>query len=346
MGAGTNSLVLPMMETGVYLYKVKFGGSEYMIKSLLIDGMARGTATAVQGSSYNVLAKQAKSIAAFNDAILITKDGYLSYRVLITNADTSGIEIKMTVGIGLTLVGLHRMIVLKNIPAGTFTMGSDSSVDYGAQPPHQVTLSAFAMQETDVTQEQYLAVMGNNPANFQTGDSALQRPVEQVSWYDAVKYCNILSLLCGLTAVYDTSAWTTDFSKTGYRLPTEAQWEYACRAGSITEYWWGADTNDMGTRTWSTYNSGYTTQPVATKPANGYGLYDVTGNVFQWCNDWYGNYTVGAATDPTGAATGTYRVMRGGSGFNNVDYFRSAYRVNEGPVGLFSILGFREVLPR
>ncbi len=223
-------------------------------------------------------------------------------------------------------------------------MGSDSAVDAGAQPPHQVTLSSFAMQETDVTQEQYAAVMDTNPSYFNTGTGASLRPVENMSWYDAVKYCNALSLLSGLTVVYDTSAWTADFSKTGYRLPTEAQWEYACRAGSTTEYWWGPDTNGIGARTWWYYNSGNTTHPVATKLANSYGLYDMTGNVYQWCNDWYGAYTAGAAT-------GTSRVLRGGSWVNDrstvdVDDFRSAYRNYDIPSSSNFNVGFRVVLPR
>jgi formylglycine-generating enzyme required for sulfatase activity len=348
MGAGTNSLALPRMGAGVYLYKVKFGGSEFMIKSPLIDGISHGTVISVQGSSFDALAKRAKNTATFNDAILVTKDGYLSYRMMITNSDTSGIEIKMMVGTGLVIVGLQRMIVMKDIPAGTFTMGSDSAADIDASPAHQVTLSAFKMQETDVTQEQYLAVMGTNPSHFDAGTGASLRPVEMVRWYDAVQFCNALSAISGLTPVYDTSTWTADFSKTGYRLPTEAQWEYVCQAGSTTEYWWGPDTNGMGGRTWSYYNSGGTTQPVATKLANSYGLYDITGNVWQWCNDWYGVYTAGAATDPTGAATGTYRVVRGGSWHDSDGvYFRSADRAYyDLPDFRDNDNGFRVVLPR
>jgi formylglycine-generating enzyme required for sulfatase activity len=247
--------------------------------------------------------------------------------------------------------GLARPIVVMHIPAGTFTMGSDSAVDGAAHPPHQVTLSAFKMQETDVTQEQYLAVMGTNPSYFDSGTGASLRPVDQVSWFDAVKYCNALSLLSGLTAVYDTSTWTADFSKTGYRLPTEAQWEYACRAGSATEFWWGPDTNGLGARTWTFFNSNGTPQPVATKLANSYGLYDMAGNVYQWSNDWYGAYTAGAATDPTGAATGALRVLRGGSWVNdrsdiNVDDYRCAYRIFSTPFIGNYIFGFRVVLPQ
>lgn len=344
MEAGTHSLSLPMRSAGVYLYKVKFGGSEFIIKSALIDGVSHGIATSVQGSSSNALAKQAKSTAAFNDAILATKDGYLNYRMGITNSDTSGIVIKMTVGTGLVLVGLQRAIVMKDIPAGTFAMGSDND---GASPPHQVTLSAFAMQETDVTQEQYLAVMDTNPSHFDTGMGASLRPVESVTWFNAVQFCNALSALSGLTAVYDTSAWTADLSKTGYRLPTEAQWEYACRAGSTTEYWWGPDTNGMGARTWWYGNSDGQTHPVATKLANAYGLYDMPGNVWQWCNDWYEPYTAGAAINPTGAATGRCRILRGGAwDYYSYDGIRSAWRSGVIPVYRVDSLGFRVALPQ
>jgi formylglycine-generating enzyme required for sulfatase activity len=245
--------------------------------------------------------------------------------------------------------GLARPIVLKAIPAGTFTMGSSDTLDdVGAQPPHQVTLSAFKMSETDVTQEQYQAVMDTNPSFHTAGTEAPLKPVEQVSWYNAVQFCNALSALSGLTPVYDTSTWTADFSKTGYRLPTEAQWEYACRAGSTTAFWWGPDTNGMGARTWSAFNALGTTQPAATKPANAYGLYDMTGNVWQWCNDWYGDYAAGAATDPTGPATGTSRVQRGGSFVESGYYvvFRSAFRYVNSPDWTYFSLGFRVVLPR
>jgi formylglycine-generating enzyme required for sulfatase activity len=231
---------------------------------------------------------------------------------------------------------------MKDIPAGTFSMGETGI----ATPVHQVTLSAFLMQETEVTQEQYLAVMGKNQARFDTGATAPLKPVETVSWYEAVKFCNALSLLSGLTAVYDTTTWTADFTKNGYRLPTEAEWEYACRAGSLTSYWWGPDTNGMGASTWSLYNSGFTTQPVATKAANAYGLYDMTGNVWEWCNDWYGAYTAGAATNPLGAATGEFRVLRGGSWYAYVNDLRSAYRYGDLPGNRNCYIGFRCVCSR
>lgn len=244
--------------------------------------------------------------------------------------------------------GLLRPIVMKNIAAGTFSMG-DASI--GVTPVHQVTVSAFAMQETDVTQEQYLVVMGYNPSKFQTGDSALLRPVESVSWYEAVMYCNTLSKLSDLDTCYTyTQFGATDavcnFTKSGYRLPTEAQWEYASRAGSTTTYWWGADSNGIGARAWWKGNSNNSTQPVATKLANAWGLYDMAGNVWQWCNDWYGDYTAAAVTDPTGAATGTFRVLRGGSWINVYVNSSSAARSALIPNYWVNLYGFRVALPR
>src|SRR5271157_25286 len=118
-----------------------------------------------------------------------------------------------------TLASILSTIVMKGMPAGTFTMGSDSAVD-SAQPAHQVTLSAFKMSETEVTQEQYLAVMDTNPSYWNTGSA--RRPVESVSWFNAVLFCNTLSKLSGLDTVYDTTTWAADFTKSGYRLPTEA----------------------------------------------------------------------------------------------------------------------------
>jgi formylglycine-generating enzyme required for sulfatase activity len=246
--------------------------------------------------------------------------------------------------------GLQRQIVMKDIPGGIFSMGEASIAD----TVHQVTVSAFAMQETPVTQEQYLAVMGVNPA-YSVGD--LTRPVETVSWYDAVLYCNALSNLSGLDTCYtytsaDASDAVCDFAKQGYRLPTEAEWEYACRAGTTTTYWWGSDTTGFSQYVYyPTYNSGTTTTAVATTSPNAFGLYDMTGNGWKWCNDWFFmTYSSSAAFDPKGPATGSARVMRGGAWIGSFfvleNYYRSATRVPLAPSTRNEFCGFSCVQSR
>jgi formylglycine-generating enzyme required for sulfatase activity len=257
---------------------------------------------------------------------------------------------------------------MKLIPAGSFLMGVDSIyqtagiVNTFGDTIHQVTISAFYMDTTEVTQAEYRGLMGVNPSHFRDSGNSPLRPVENVTWFDAVLYCNARSKRDLRDTVYTFTSITgtpgngcsdlgnisINYAGKGYRLPTEAEWEYACRGGSTTNYWWGADTNGMGVRTWSTYNSNYTTHPVATKMANAYGLYDMTGNAREWCNDWYGSYAAGAAADPTGATLGSGRVLRGGLWYDNLNLFRSAYRYSYVPIhgyGRYGYFGFRCVLP-
>ena len=236
--------------------------------------------------------------------------------------------------------GLHRQVVMKDIPAGTFSMGETGLPQALAEPVHQVSIIAFSMQETPVTQEQYLVVMGQNPS-YSIGD--LTRPVESVTWHDAVRYCNSLSKLSGLDTCYsyasaDASDAVCDFTKRGYRLPTEAEWEYACRAGTSTTYWWGSDTAGFSQHVYyPTYNSGTTTTSVASTLPNAFGLYDMQGNGWKWCNDWFSltYYASSPAADPRGPATGVNRVLRGGADIGSLfvlqDFYRSAYRGNLTP---------------
>jgi formylglycine-generating enzyme required for sulfatase activity len=235
------------------------------------------------------------------------------------------------------------------IPDGTFTMGSPVNeagrLDYeGSQ--HQVTISkAFYMGKYEVTQREYQAVMGTNPSNFK-GSSL---PVEQVSWFDAVEYCNKRSQREGLTPAYtisgtgDSRTVTWDRNASGYRLPTEAEWEYACRAGTSTPYYSGGSVDNAG---WDGSNSGSTTHPVGGKQANAWGLYDMHGNVLEWCWDyWYGSYSSGAQTDPVGASLGTNRMIRSGSWASIAHALRSAYRGSGIPSYRENFLGFRLVRP-
>ncbi|MEZ4529262.1 MAG: formylglycine-generating enzyme family protein, partial [Desulfobacterales bacterium] len=189
---------------------------------------------------------------------------------------------------------------------------------------HKVTLTkGFFMQTTQVTQGQWKNLMGSNPSHFkQGGDNC---PVESVSWNDVQEFIAKLNQKTGQT----------------YRLPTEAEWEYACRAGSETAFCFGDDKSQLEHYAWYDRNSGGRTHPVAQRKPNAWGLYDMHGNVWEWCADWYGYYPTDAVTDPTGSSTGPNRVRRGGSWDNAARGCRSASRGIARPGYRISILGFR-----
>jgi formylglycine-generating enzyme required for sulfatase activity len=187
----------------------------------------------------------------------------------------------------------------KPLPGGTFTMGTAKHHFETLEAPHQVTLTQpFELSVYEVTQEQYEAVMETNPSDFK----GKQNPVENVSWYDAVEFCRKLSAMPA-----EKSAGYV------YRLPTEAEWEYACRAGTTTDYSFDDSESDLGEYAWCRENSDGTTHPVGQKKPNAWGLYDMHGNEYEWCQDWYGDYPSGSVTDPTGPASGNFRCLRGGS---------------------------------
>ena len=215
----------------------------------------------------------------------------------------------------------------KLIPAGTFTMGDASGDD--DETPHEVTLTKpFKMGVHEVTQAQYEQVMGVNPSEYKGANN----PVEMVSWEDAVEFCRRLSELPAEKAAGNV-----------YRLPTEAEWEYACRAGTTTKFSFGDDESDFGEYGWYRENSGRTTHPVGSKLPNAWGLYDMHGNVWEWCQDWYGDYPSGSVTDPSGATSSSFRVFRGGGWFNAAVGCRSANRVRYLPSFRGDPLGFRVV---
>jgi len=166
----------------------------------------------------------------------------------------------------------------------------------------------------------------------------------EVTWYDAVNFCNALSRKEGLTPAYTVNRKdvTWNQSANGYRLPTEAEWEYACRAGTTTEYSSKGLIENFG---WYNYNSGKRKHPVGQKQPNPWGLYDMLGNVYEWCWDWYGDYPGGAQTDPTGASSGSYRVYRGGMWYSGVEDLRSANRHYGDPDDNRNRRGFRVVRP-
>jgi len=218
---------------------------------------------------------------------------------------------------------------LRLIPAGEFMMGSPATESdrEDDETQHRVSITKpFYLGVTEVTQEQYQTVMGTNPSQFK----GPQNPVERVNWADAVEFCRKLSAMpAEKTAGYE------------YRLPTEAEWEYACRSGTTTAYGFGDDASGLGDYGWFRGNSDSSTHPVGEKKPNAWDLYDMHGNVWEWCQDWYGDYPSGSATDPTGATSGSLRVFRGGCWYFNARYCRSAYRTGGTPVYRNFILGFR-----
>ena len=239
-------------------------------------------------------------------------------------------------------LGAEEFVSFVKITGGTFNNGTAD-----------VTISDFYMSKYEVTQAEYQAVMGSNPSYFSGSD----KPVERVTWYNAVEYCNARSIQEGLIPCYNTTTWACDFSANGYRLLTEAEWEYAAKGGNqepATGYnqYAGTDVEaELTNYAWYSANNGasgtpqFGTKPVGTKEPNQLGLYDMSGNVYEWCNDWYGSYSSSAQTDPVGPNSGSLRVLRGGSWVNFASSCRVAGRNRSYPSYGDTDMGFRVTRP-
>ena len=275
--------------------------------------------------------------------------------------------------------------VFKSIPKGSFSMGSAGpagGADLGADggPPeagsggaeacrqsneslHQVTLTrGFEIATSETTQGHFAALLGYNPSSF-SGGCGSTCPVQNVSWYEAAAYCNALSAQTAATACYSCSnvgkpsvictvasaySGAKIYDCPGFRLPTEAEWERAYRAGTATAFYSGGISSCNGTDAnagaigWYDKNSSNKSHPVARKQANSWGLYDMAGNVWEWCHDWYAEDPgMASRTDPWGAATGTSRVLRGGSWFSAAGTLRAAHRGLNPPADRGRVIGFR-----
>jgi formylglycine-generating enzyme required for sulfatase activity len=212
------------------------------------------------------------------------------------------------------------------IPAGTLLMGDDKG-DKDERPAHKVTIAKpFYFGKYEVTQEQWQALMGENASLFK----GARNPVESVSWDECQTFLAKLG---------------EKFPGKKFRLPTEAEWEYACRAGTKTRFSFGDDEEQMRKYGWCLLNSVGSTSPVGKKLPNPWGLYDVHGNVWEWCQDWYGPYDKADPKDPTGPATGEFRVVRGGSWFKDMpSNLRSAARYRAKPDTYYHNVGLRVLL--
>ena len=238
-------------------------------------------------------------------------------------------------------IGMH----FKLIPAGEFQMGSPdpvSDAQINEKPQHPVRIvRPFYLGVYPVTQEEYERVIGSNPSCF-LGEG--RRPVEKVSWFNAVAFCNRLSEMEDLRQYYAiASSGVSIHGGSGYRLPTEAEWEYACRARTTTTWSCGGTPEDLRNFAWFFDNSELTTHPAGQKAANPWGLHDMHGNVWEWCWDWYAEkyYANSPHEDPQGPGEGSCRVVRGGSWISRTANCRSACRIRGWPGGRSHDVGFR-----
>jgi formylglycine-generating enzyme required for sulfatase activity len=240
------------------------------------------------------------------------------------------------------------------VEGGTFKMGS-SNRDTEEKPVHEVTVSSFYMGIYEVTQKEWVEVMGANPSDWK--DDSF--PVGRVSWQDALEYCNKRSQKEGLTPAYKnvSGQLVCDFKANGYRLPTEAEWEFAAKGGIkgnasdglFPEEFTYSGSSDANAVAWCTANSQIDkgksqTHAVGTKAANSLGIYDMSGNVSEWCWDWFGAYTSEAQTNPEGPATGRDRVARGGNCGSDSNSLRPACRYKTSPTNRYPVIGLRLVI--
>ena len=244
------------------------------------------------------------------------------------------------------------------VEGGVFNMGNELNNDYENElPVHQVTLSSYYIGTHEINQSEWIAVMGSNPA----ATPNINKPVEKVSWYSILAYCNKLSIQEGLTPVYSINGLTNptswgniptsnnlvwnaavcNWSADGYRLPTEAEWEFAAKGGTPTQSFIYSGGDDLSLVGWYSGNSGAVTQRGSLKQANTLGLFDMSGNVWEFCWDLYGTYASWNQTNPTGAFSGITRIVRGGSWYSSEEYCRVSARGYQYPHLKDNGIGFR-----
>jgi formylglycine-generating enzyme required for sulfatase activity len=245
---------------------------------------------------------------------------------------------------------IPELLAMIELPGGTFLMGSPESDDQAysdEKPQHEVTVSSFAMSRFLVTRKLYREILGRGPSEWEGDQEDDLLPANYVSWFDAVEFCNALSKQVGLRPCYRRlwlgKKWVRwDRNAEGYRLPTEAEWEYAVRAGTTTRWFCGDEPTELERYAWFDKNSENRVHPVGEKEPNSWGFYDLAGNVWEWCWDWYDDYSSDSATDPAGPLTGAgRRVLRGGAFCYLAWLLRSAVRDWNVPEVRSVVIGFR-----
>ena len=323
-----------------------------------VNSNPMGANITINGKSYGDTPTSIENLLVGDYDVVLTKPGYasVSQRVTVSENASASVDVKMQKGemknsqIGESALSVSAINLTPNwstsvtpsqravleklianmvkVQGGTFTMGATPEQGNDAasdeKPAHQVTLSDYYIGRYEVTQKEWQAVMGYNPS-YNEGDNL---PVEQVSWNDCQDFINKLNQLTGLK----------------FRLPSEAQWEYAARGGKHSRGFKYSGSDNIGDVAWYDENSGSTTPQVGTKQPNELGIYDMSGNVWEWCGDWYGSYSSSDQVNPTGPSSGSYRVLRGGGWGNNAGDCRVSYRFRYFPSLRHYSCGFRVVL--
>jgi len=312
--------------TGIELDKTEvilsIGGTATITANLLpyyANDKLKWTTT---NSNVAVVESDAKE-AAFSEAIVTAKATGKAVITVTTKNE------KHSATCAITVINAEPELVL--VEGGTFTMGctqeQGESCNENETPSHTVTVSSFYIGKYEVTQQQWEAIMENNPSYFK-GDRNL--PVERISLNEIQQFITKINALTGKK----------------YRLPTEAEWEYAARGGKLSKGYKYSGSNNANSVAWYMGNSNSKTQPVGTKEPNELGIYDMSGNVFEWCSDYYGNYTADSQIDPLGPDYGNLRVTRGGAHGIGTGYCRVSFRFGSSPNTIVQDLGFRLVHPK
>lgn len=301
-----------------------------MVGSLNVGYTPMGAEVRLDGKRLGTSPEVFSQIGAGSHSLQISKDGYETKELTVTVSEgattdvTGSLSRAASSGSSRTFTANGVSFDMVFVEGGTFMMGA--APGYGGafddeKPRHQVTLAGYHIGKTEVTQALWQAVMGGNPSYFK----GASLPVESVSWGDCQEFIRKLNALTGQS----------------FRLPTEAEWEYAARGGSKGKNHLYSGSDDIDEAGWYDGNSGAEPHPVGQKQANELGLHDMTGNVWEWCSDWYGPYGSSPQTDPAGPSTGADRVIRGGSWYSGASYCRASLRYYSTPGDGNSNLGLR-----